>query len=89
MAWTFTRLRNIGVWRYQIVHKKNRPFCVHKSFQTIWDDFFMPNFALDIARTGCTSAKSKLSAFGLHCPCSTEQGRRAPPDCEVNNLKLS
>ena len=25
------------------------------------------------ARTGCTSAKSKLSAFGLHCPCTVNQ----------------
>ena len=28
---------------------------------------------LKIARTGCTSAKSELSAFGLHCPCIVNQ----------------
>jgi len=32
-----------------------------------------PIFALEKARTGRTSAKSELSAFGLHCPCNVER----------------
>jgi len=32
-------------------------------------------FASEKTRTGCTSAKSKLSAFGLHCPCNVKQLR--------------
>ena len=34
------------------------------------------NFASENARTGCTSAKSELSAFGLHCPCIVKRTKR-------------
>ena len=32
------------------------------------------------ARTGCTSAKSELSAFGLHCPCIVERTKQVLSD---------